>query len=106
MPNCQNNMYGRTTGSMLPRQTASSRNTGCCGRNTGRLQADVTPTVSRNCSREDCGRNDDFLKGTTIAMAYVPWQQWQNVYEICRGFERGTIFEDLNKPFTGKGGRR
>ena len=39
-------------------------------------------------------------------MAYVPWQQWQNIYEPCRGLERGTIFEDLDKPFLGKGGRR
>jgi hypothetical protein len=41
-----------------------------------------------------------------LAMAYVPWQQWQNIYEPCRALERGTIFEELDKPFLGKGGRR
>lgn len=34
-----------------------------------------------------------------VAMAYVPWQQWQNVYSMEQGFARGTIFPDLDLPF-------
>lgn len=39
-----------------------------------------------------------------LAMAYVPWQSWQNVYEPCKGLQMGTIFADLNFPFLGKRG--
>ena len=56
---------------------------------------------------DDCTySHNDFLKGATPAMAYVPWQHWQNIYEPCRAFGHGTIFEDLDMPFLGKGGRR
>lgn len=34
-----------------------------------------------------------------IAMAYVPWQQWHDTYELCRGLQAGTIFPELDKPF-------
>ncbi|MGN0383280.1 MAG: spore coat associated protein CotJA [Eubacterium sp.] len=45
-----------------------------------------------------CEANDSMA----IGMAYVPWQQWSNVYEIEKGFCIGTIFPDLNKPFLGR----
>jgi len=43
-----------------------------------------------------------------IAMAYVPWQYWENIYEADKGLKQGTIFKDLDKPYTGcrKVGRR
>lgn len=34
-----------------------------------------------------------------IAMAYVPWQCWQEVYPPDRALCRGTIFPELDKPF-------
>lgn len=38
-----------------------------------------------------------------IAMAYVPWQNLENVYEnLEEAFFTGTIFPELNKPFTGR----
>ena len=40
-----------------------------------------------------------------LAMAYVPWQQWRDLYEPCKALERGTLFMELDKPFLGKGGR-
>lgn len=39
-----------------------------------------------------------------VAMAYVPWTRWKNIYEAEKGFRRGTIFQDLDKPFHGTGG--
>lgn len=39
----------------------------------------------------------------SLAMAYVPWQEWSNLYQPDEGMENGTIFRDLNMPFTGKG---
>ncbi len=37
-----------------------------------------------------------------LAMAYVPMQRWQNIYEPDLALERGTIFSELDKPFLGK----
>lgn len=37
----------------------------------------------------------------SLAMAYVPWQKWQNVMDGCNGLKNGTIFEDLVLPFKG-----
>ena len=46
-------------------------------------------------------------------MCYVPWQTFGKTYEPMRGHAAGTIFPELDKPFTGKcnmnkmqGGRR
>ena len=33
------------------------------------------------------------------AMAYVPWQQWQDIYEPETALARGTIFPDMDLPF-------
>ena len=50
-----------------------------------------------------------FLKGEEfpVAMAYVPWQRWETLYDPEKGLECGTIFPELNKPFLGvRGGCR
>lgn len=36
-----------------------------------------------------------------LAMAYVPPQKWQELYEPAEGFTRGTIFRQLDLPFKG-----
>lgn len=36
------------------------------------------------------------------AMAYVPWQDFGNLYELEKAFEIGTIFPELDKPFIGR----
>lgn len=44
-----------------------------------------------------------------LAMAYVPWQRWNQVYSLEEGLHHGTIFPDLFFPFEGGkrgGGRR
>lgn len=40
-----------------------------------------------------------------LAMAYVPSQRWQDLYEPEEGFSRGTIFRQLDLPFEGGAGR-
>lgn len=37
----------------------------------------------------------------SLAMAYVPWQKWQNVMDGCSALKHGTIFEELVLPFEG-----
>lgn len=46
------------------------------------------------------------LSDLALAMAYVPWQEWREIYDIEKGFCCGTIFRELYKPFLGAGGRR
>lgn len=43
-----------------------------------------------------------------LAMAYVPWQRWNEVYAYDEGLDKGTIFPDLYLPFEGRsvGGKR
>lgn len=61
--------------------------------------------------KNDCGckeKKDTFtgmgMTGMPIAMAYVPWQKWRRVYDVCEGFAKGTIFQELDLPFEGRGG--
>lgn len=38
-----------------------------------------------------------------IAMAYVPWQHFDKMYDdLEKAYKSGTIFPELNKPFTGR----
>lgn len=50
------------------------------------------------------GRLPDPVGNMQVAMAYVPWQCFKNVYEPDKALQYGTIFPELNKPFYGKGG--
>lgn len=44
-----------------------------------------------------------YLEQFPVAMAYVPWQRNCNMYEnLDEAFQIGTIFPELNKPFTGR----
>ena len=36
-----------------------------------------------------------------LAMAYVPTQQWQDLYEAEEALHRGTLFRQLDLPFEG-----
>lgn len=41
------------------------------------------------------------LSNKPLAMAYVPWQSFENVLDASCGLKQGTIFEDLIFPFVG-----
>ena len=38
----------------------------------------------------------------SLAMAYVPFQQWETPYENDVALSRGTVFPALDKPFIGE----
>lgn len=64
--------------------------------------------VQRSAEQQSCMRqkeNQQRLSDMPIAMAYVPWQEWYGIFDLEKGFRCGTIFEELNKPFHGAGGR-
>lgn len=54
----------------------------------------------RSCWNRDV--NDERYADQPIAMAYVPGQHWGCVMDREEGFCKGTIFEDLYKPFKGE----
>lgn len=39
------------------------------------------------------------MAGMPIGMGYVPWQRWGQTYPLSQGFQRGTIFPELDLPF-------
>ncbi|MDL2287492.1 spore coat associated protein CotJA [Eubacteriales bacterium OttesenSCG-928-G02] len=41
----------------------------------------------------------------TLAMAYVPYQEFESLYDYSQALENGTLFMDLNFPFLGKRGK-
>lgn len=43
------------------------------------------------------------LKQFPLGMTYVPMQEFENLYEnLEEAYDYGTLFRDLNKPFTGR----
>ena len=46
--------------------------------------------------------SETFLSGFPLAMAYIPWQTFSDSYEPAKALMVGTIFPELDKPFTGK----
>lgn len=89
-----------------------------CGREDAMMRQcrkdDRTQPCSRNVEvecvckvkeKEDCGKQDDMEAlgyGFPVVMAYVPWQQWGDMYEAECGLMQGTIFKDLNLIFCGE----
>lgn len=47
-----------------------------------------------------------FPARVSLAMAYVPYQPFNNLYDNETGFDRGTIFKALDLPFMGGKGVR
>ena len=46
---------------------------------------------------------DQYYDQFPVAMAYVPWQHFQQMCENPEtAYQEGTIFPDLNKPFKGR----
>jgi hypothetical protein len=50
---------------------------------------------------------DSFPRHISLAMAYVPFQRFENLYDAEKALQRGTLYKDLDLPFYGgKGGAR
>ena len=73
-------------------------------RNTGRGSCSPCAEFHQDACDTCIKRRKDPLSQFPLAMAYVPWQSWRHIYEAGKGFHRGTIFEELDLPFKGKGG--
>ena len=49
-------------------------------------------------------RNTAIKVSGPLAMAYIPWQKFRNLYAPEVGYKKGTIFRELDLPF--EGGKR
>lgn len=59
--------------------------------------------VSEMKNNNGNGSMTRFPKNTPLAMAYVPFQQWGETYGDDEALSRGTLFPELDLPFS-KGG--
>lgn len=100
----------RTEGASRSRCGDNDMSRSRCGENTERSRCgeDMSRSrcgenMSRSCRREDsdCGRGEDCMSDFSLAMVYSPHQHWRNLYDEETGLTRGTIFEELDKPFHG-----
>lgn len=62
-------------------------------------------SVRRECSNDDCRDNNPHMKHMPLGMAYVPMQQWGELYNPETALCQGTAFPDLNLIFCGARGK-
>ena len=75
----------------------------------GMILREREASMSSENMRADMSGNGDtsrFPKNTPLAMAYVPFQQWGETYDDDKALSRGTLFPELDLPFSGGGDRR
>lgn len=53
------------------------------------------------CADRGCNK-ETVLSGLPIAMAYVPWQSYGNIYPLPQALRNGTMFQELNLDFAGR----
>lgn len=68
----------------------------------------ATPCAASAADCNTACSQGETRQAMALAMAYVPWQRWQETYPLEEGLHRGTIFPELDLPFEGKkkGGMR
>lgn len=58
---------------------------------------------NRGMSRRSCHeKNENCIDMFPVGMAYVPWQNWNQIYELDKALSVGTLFPELDKPFIGR----
>ena len=80
------------------------------GMDCGCMKPEVKPGMDCDCAVESMYREvkkngvccEEDMPGKALAMAYVPWQNWKKLYEVCEGFSAGTIFKELDLEFYGR----
>lgn len=67
-----------------------------------RQERDCTRRMPDTCTGEE--NMYTHLKHLPVAMAYVPFQRFNDTFNLCTALNTGTIFPDLCKPFCGRRG--
>lgn len=82
---CQKCGCNKTPAPSMPQNNGCMKD--CCKKNNG-------------CDADSSMHNDP-LCGMPIGIGYVPWQQWEEIYDVCNALKAGTMFPSLNLPFYG-----
>ena len=53
------------------------------------------------CAEAACNK-ETTLSSCPVAMAYVPWQDYGNIYPLQQAIQNGTMFRELNLDFAGR----
>ncbi|MDD6211861.1 MAG: spore coat associated protein CotJA [Clostridiales bacterium] len=73
---------------------------GCKNTDSGQECSCPSEKTCRSCGAEISYHwEKDSLHGMPLAMAYVPWQTWQNICDLDKALSIGTIFQDLYYPW-------
>lgn len=79
-------------------QRAYTQNRSCQSRMPAANTAAVNRAAQESCGCQQQPQNPEPCQ-FPVAMAYVPWQTFENTYNQCEGLMNGTIFPELNLPF-------
>ena len=63
------------------------------------LYSALTKIMQTDVTAQETDKINKLPSNPVITMAYVPLQFYQKEYDIDEGFENGTVFPELNKPF-------
>ena len=69
--------------------------TGCCN------DTVVGNVILGNYADAGCNK-ETTLSNYPIAMAYVPWQSYGNIYPLQQAMRNGTMFRELDLDFAGR----
>ena len=97
--NARNMYYGRNpmNGRGVGGQNMNHRGNNCgCGMN-GHVSG-----IQNDKKYDGCNIGNEPVDKMEIGMCYVPWQKWQNIFNMDEGLQNGTIFADLCKPYLGR----
>ena len=91
---------GNVRGDMVNRN--GMRNRGNMNNVMNRKNMGVMGDTAMRRKPDGCDRGNEPVDRMAPGMAFVPWQEWDDIYDMEKALERGTIFEELDKPFLGR----
>ena len=91
------NNYNNYIRSPLYRGNVSARNQAYINNAT-----EAVPSASCPCQESDCNPGDSPVDTMEVGMSYIPWQNWDNLYDPKEALSKGTVFADLYKPWIGR----
>lgn len=102
--NCSQDGNANSAMNMNDRRCRGNMNCNSCTKNASAMPLMSTPPCGCNpcnCVDNTASLQNDQLRGLALGIGYVPWQQWECVYNVEEGLSRGTIFPSLDFPFYG-----
>ena len=97
----------RGNGQMVRRDSYSGRSQGM-GNRVPMNRPQVSSNMTNDCGCQnlapitpdcECSQSQNSANAYSLGIAYVPVQKFQKLYPEAEGFQKGTIFSELNFPF-------